>query len=156
MDRYNTSVKSWGKFGQVSFLNERDRELNVFFFFCQFFRSVRDSMRLYKFDERSSMMKFSIIQLHLTFFDFLTYKEQMENCIYSHLIYSHRISLFQIRLHFRVIRLMNPLKGLSVITPLVSLFIQQSPPFSLSSSHTLSYTFHANSFTGHHPSSPSI
>lgn len=39
MDRYNTSVKSWGKFGQVSFLNERDRELNVFF--CQLFRSVR-------------------------------------------------------------------------------------------------------------------
>lgn len=34
-----------------------------------------DSMRLYKFNERSSMMKFSVIQLHLTFFDFLTYKE---------------------------------------------------------------------------------
>lgn len=52
--------------------------------------------------------------------------------IYSHLIYSQRIPLFiplfQIHLHFRVIHLMNPLKGLSVITPLVSLFIQQSPP----------------------------
>lgn len=61
--------------------------------------------------------------------------------IYSHLIYSQRIPLFtplfQIHLHFRVIHLMNPLKGLSVITPLVSLFIQQSPPLPL---HT--HTFH--------------
>lgn len=61
--------------------------------------------------------------------------------IYSHLIYSQRIPLFtplfQIHLHFRVIHLMNPLKGLSVITPLVSLFIQQSPPPPL---HT--HTFH--------------
>lgn len=61
--------------------------------------------------------------------------------IYSHLIYSQRIPLFtplfQIHLHFRVIHLMNPLKGLSVITPLVSLFIQQSPSPPL---HT--HTFH--------------